>query len=202
MSDSLRPQELQHIQLPCPSLAPGVCSNSYPLSQWCHPTILSSVTFFCPCPQSFPSSVSSAVNRFFAIRWPKNWSFSFSSLAGFIPLVVTASEFQIQDCRLAFFMVQLSHPTLTYMITGQTIALTTGTFVGKVMSLLFNTLSRFVKSFLPRIKHLLISWLQSPSAVTLEPKKIKSIIVSTFSPSICHKVMGPDATICFLNVEF
>ena len=81
------------------------------------------------------------------------------------------------------------------MITGKTIALTMWTFVGKVMSLLFNTLSRFVIVFLPRIKHLLISWLQSPSAVILEPKKIKSVTASTFSSSICHEVMGPDAMI-------
>ena len=90
----------------------------------------------------------------------------------------------------AFFIVQLSHP---YMSTGKTIALTRWTFVGKVMSLLFNMLSRFVVAFLPRSKYLLISWLQSPSAVILEPKKIKS--VSIVSPSISHEVMGPDALI-------
>ena len=89
----------------------------------------------------------------------------------------------------AFFKVQLSHP---YMTTGKTIALTRQTFVGKVMSLLFNILSRLVITFLPRSKHLLISWLQSPSAVILEPQKIKS---DTVSPSICHKVMGSDAVI-------
>ena len=94
--------------------------------------------------------------------------------------------------RSAFFMVQLSHP---YMTTGKTIVLTRWTFVGKVMSLLFNTSSRFVIGFLPRIKHLLISWLQSLSEVILEPRKIKSVIVSIFSPSICHEVMGPDAMI-------
>ena len=89
------------------------------------------------------------------------------------------------------------------MTTGKTIALTIWTFVGKVMSLLFNMLSRFVILFLPRSKHLLISWLQLPSAVILEPKKIKSATVSTVSPSICHEVMAPDAIIrSFLNVEF
>ena len=92
--------------------------------------------------------------------------------------------------RSAFFIVQLSHP---YMITGKTIALTTGTFVGKVTSLLFNMLSRLVIAFLPRSKRLLISWLQTPSAVILEPKKIKSVTVSIVSPSVCHEVMGPDA---------
>ena len=81
------------------------------------------------------------------------------------------------------------------MTPGKTIALTRWTFVGKVMSLLFNTVSRLVIAFLSRNKSLLISWLQSPSAVILEPKKIKSVTVSTVSPSICHKVMGPDAMI-------
>ena len=84
------------------------------------------------------------------------------------------------------------------MTTGKTIALTGWTLVGKVMSLLFNMLSRFVIAFLPRSKFLLISWWQSPSAVTLEPKKIKSVIVSMIFPSICHEVMGPDAMILVL----
>ena len=92
----------------------------------------------------------------------------------------------------AFFIVQLSHP---YMTTGKTIVLTRWTFVGKVMSLLFNMLSRLVIAFLPKSKPLLISWLQSPSTVILEPRKIKSAIVSTVSPSICHEVMGLDAMI-------
>ena len=92
----------------------------------------------------------------------------------------------------AFFIVQLSHP---YMTTGKTIALTRWTFVGKVMSLLFNMLSRLVITSLPRSKRLLISWLQSPSSVILEPRKIKSDTVSTVSPSISHEVMGPDAMI-------
>ena len=91
-----------------------------------------------------------------------------------------------------FFIVQLSQPCMT---TEKTIALTRRTFVGKVMSLLFNMLSRLVITFLPRSKHLLISWLQSPSAVILDPKKIKSLNVSIVSPSICHQVMGPDAMI-------
>ena len=90
----------------------------------------------------------------------------------------------------AFFMVQLSHMSMT---TGKTIALTIWNFVCKVMPLLFNMLSRLVITFLPKSKHLLISWLQSPSAVILEPKKIKSFSVSIVSPSICHEVMGPDA---------
>ena len=99
----------------------------------------------------------------------------------------------------AFFIVQVSHP---YISTGKTIALTRWTFVGKVMSLLLNMLSGLVITFLPRSKHLLISWLHSPSAVIWEPPKIK---YDTVSPSICHEVMGPDAMICdlsFLNIEF
>ena len=94
--------------------------------------------------------------------------------------------------RSAYFTVQLSHP---YMTTGKTIALTRRTFVGKVMSLVLNMLSRLVITFLPRGKCLLISWLKSPSAVILEPRKIKSDTVSTVSPSISHEVMGPDAMI-------
>ena len=90
----------------------------------------------------------------------------------------------------AFFMVQLSH---SYMTTGNTIALTRRTFVGKIMSLLFNIMSRFVITFLPRSNYLLISWLHSPSGVILEPKNIKSVAVSIVSPSFCHELMGPDA---------
>ena len=92
----------------------------------------------------------------------------------------------------AFFMVQLLHP---YMTTGKIIALTRQSFIGKVMSLLFNMLSRLVIAFLPKSKRRLISWLQSPSAVILEPKKIKSLTVSTVSPTICHEAMGLDAMI-------
>ena len=96
-----------------------------------------------------------------------------------------SSKASVLQCS-AFFTIQLSHP---YMTTGKTIALTRQTFVDKVMSLLFNMLSRLVITFLPRSKHLLISWLQSPSAVILEARKIKSVTVSTVSPSICHEVM-------------
>ena len=104
-----------------------------------------------------------------------------------------SSKASILRCS-AFFKVQLSHP---YMTTGKTITFTRRTFVGKVMSLLFNMLSRLVITFLPRSKCLLISWLQSPSAVILEPQKIKS---DTISPSISHEVLGPDAMIrCELN---
>ena len=148
------------------------------------------------------------------IRWPKNWTFSFSispfnEYSGLISFRMDwldllavqgtlrsllqhhTSKASILRCS-AFFIVQLSYP---YMTTGKTIALTRQTFVGKVMSLLFNMLSRLVVTFLPRSKRLLISWLQSPSTVILEPKKIKSVTVSIVSPSIYHEVMGPDAMI-------
>uniref|UniRef100_A0AC11CZ09 Uncharacterized protein n=1 Tax=Ovis aries TaxID=9940 RepID=A0AC11CZ09_SHEEP len=148
------------------------------------------------------------------MRWPKYWSFSFSIIPSkehpgpisfrmdWLDLLAVPgthkSLLQHRSSkasilwRSAFFTVQLSHP---YMTTGKTIALTRWTFVGKVISLLFNMLSRSVITFLPRIKHLLISWLQSPSAVILEPPEIKSDTVSTVSPSICHEVMGPEAMI-------
>ena len=148
------------------------------------------------------------------IRWPKYWSFSFSispsnehpgliscrmdwldlfALHGTLKSLLQhhSSKASILRCS-AFFTVQFSHP---YMTTGKTIALTRWTFVGKVMSQLFNMLSRLVITFLPRSKRLSISWLQSPSAVILEPRKIKSATVSTVSPSICHEVMGPHAMI-------
>ena len=111
-----------------------------------------------------------------------------------------SSKASILQCS-AFFIVQLSH---SYMNTGKTIALTICTFVGKVMSLLFNMLSRSVITFLPRNKHLLISWLESPSAVIVEPQKTKSATVSTVYPSICHEVMGPDTMIlvfCMLSFK-
>ena len=97
------------------------------------------------------------------------------------------------------FIIQLSHP---YMTTGKTLALTRQTFVGKVMSLLFNMLSRLVIAFLPKSKHLLISWLHSPSAVILEPKKIKSLTVSILSSSLCHEMMIKCHDLRVLNVEF
>ena len=149
------------------------------------------------------------------MRWPKYWSFRFSIISskeipGLIsfrmdwldlPAVQGTLKSLLQHHssnasilqRSAFFTVQLS----PYMTPGKTIALTRRTLVGKVMSLLLNILSRFVITFLPRSKSLLISWLQSPSAVILEPKKIKSHTVSTVSPSISHEVMGPEAMIFF-----
>ena len=148
------------------------------------------------------------------MRWPKYWSFSFSispsnehlglisfrmdwldllAVQGTLKSLLQhhSSKASIFQCS-AFFTVQLSHP---YMNTGKTITLTRWTFVGKVMSLLFNMLSRLVITFLPRSKRLLISWLQSPSAVIQEPQKINSDTFSTVSLSISHEVMGPDAMI-------
>ena len=119
------------------------------------------------------------------------WSYSQGTLKSL--LQHHSSKASILWCS-AFFMVQLSY---LFMTTGKTIALTLWTSVGKVTSLLFKMLSRFVIAFLPRNKHLLISWLKSPSTVILEPKKIKSVTASTFSPSICHKMMGLDAMILF-----
>ena len=148
------------------------------------------------------------------MKWPKYWSFSFRIIPSKeIPWLISfrmdwldllavqgtlksllqhhSSKASILQ-RSAFFTVRLSHP---YMTTGKIIALTRRTLVGKVMSLLFNMLSRLVITFLPRSKHLLISWLQSPSAVIFEPQKIQSATVFTVSSSICHEVMGQDTMI-------
>ena len=127
---------------------------------------------------------------------PGGQSIGVSASASVLPMKTLKSLLQHHSSkasilqRSAFFTVQLSHPFTT---TGKIVALTRQTFVGKVMSLLLNMLSRLVITFLPRSKCLLISWLQSPSAVILEPPKIKSVTVSTVSPSISHEVMGSDA---------
>ena len=156
------------------------------------------------------------------IRWPKYWSFSFSispsnDYSGLISFGIDWSDLldvqeplrSLLQCHnlkasilwhSVFFMDKQSH---LFMTTEKTIALAVWTFVGKVMSLLFNILSWLVLSFLPRGKCLLTSWLQPPSAVILEPKKIKSVTISIVCPSICHEVMGPDAMILvLLNFEF
>ena len=165
-------------------------------------------------PSTFPSIRVFSNETALPIRWPEYWTFSYSispsieysrlisfriywfdllTLQGILESLLQhySSKTSIIRCS-ALFIVQLLHP---YMTTGKTIALIRGIFVGKVMSLLFNMLSRLVITFLPRSKHLLISWLQSPSAVILEPKNVKSNTVSTVSPSISHQVMGPDAII-------
>ena len=203
MSNSLRPHESQHARPPCPSLTLGVHSDSRPLSQWCHPAISSSAVPFSSCPQSLPASESFPMSQLFT--WgTKYWSFSFSiipskEIPGLISfrmdwLDLLAVQGTLKSLlqhhssnssilrHSAFFTVQLSHP---YMTPGKTIALTRWTFVGKVMSLLFNMLYRLVITFLPRSKCLLISWLQSPSAVILEPKKIKSDTISTDKLYVC-----------------
>ena len=180
----------------------------------CHPLLLP--------PSIFLSIRVFSNESVLCIRWPKYWSFSFSispsnEYSGLISFRMDwldllavqgtlksllqhyTSKASILWCS-AFLIVCLSH---LYMTTGKTIALTRWTFVGKVMSLLLNILSKLVIAFLPRSKHLLISWLQSPSAMILEPQKIKSVTVSIVSPSICHEMMGPDAMILvFLSVEF
>ena len=170
----------------------------------CRPLIL--------LPSILPSIRVFSNESILCIRWPKYWSFSISPSNEFSGLIsfrmdwldllavqgTLQSLFQHHSSkasvlwRSAFLMVQLSHP---YMSTGKTIALSIWTFVGKVISLLFNMLSRLVIAFLPRSKGLLISWWQSPSAVILEPPKINSLTVTIVSPSICHEVMGPDAMI-------
>ena len=143
--------------------------------------------------QFFPSGGQSFS---FSISPSNEYSGLISLMIDWLDLLVgqetlKSSKASILQC-LVFFMVQLSHP---YMTTGKTIALTRWVIVGKVMSLLFNMQSRLVIAFLPRSKHLLISWLQSPSAVILEPPKVKSVTVSIVSPSICHEGMGLDTMI-------
>ena len=165
-------------------------------------------------PSIFPNIRVFSKKSVLCISWPKYWSFSFSispsnEYSGLISFRIDWLDLLAVHGTLksllqhhgskasilqhsAFFMVQLLNP---YMTMRKTIALTRWIFVSKEMSLLFNMLSRFVKAFLPRSSRLLISWLQSPSAVILEPPKIKSLTVSTVFPSICYEVMGPDAMI-------
>ena len=217
VSNSLRPHGLQHARLLCPSPSPGACSNSGPLSQWHHPTIS-----FCH-PHLLLPSVFTSIRVFsnesaLHIRWLKYWSFNFSinpsnEYSGLISFKIDwfdllavqgtlkesspAPQFEsISSSALSLLHVQLSHP---YMTTGKTTALTIWTFVGKVMSLLFNMLPRFIIAFLPRSKRLLISWLQSPSAVILEPKKIKSVTVSISRQILNHWTTRNSITFIFSN---
>jgi len=190
MSDSLWPHGLQLARLPCPSSTPRACSNSSPSSRWWHSTISSSIVPFSSRLQFFPASRSFPMSQFFASH---GQSIGVSALASVLPMNIqdwfplrwtgwislqsklisrvfsntTVQKHQFFGAQL-FLWSQLSHPCLT---TRKTIALTIWTFVGKVISLLFNMLSRLVISFLPRSKHLLISWLQTLSAVILESKK-------------------------------
>ena len=211
MSDSLRPHGLQHTRLLCPSPTPRAYSNSCPSCRWCHSTISSCRPLLLP-PSVLPSMRIFSNESVLHITWPKYWRFSFgispsneySGLISFrmdwLDLLAVQetlkSLFQHHSSKASilwhstFFIVQLSHP---YRTTGKTIGLTRQTSVGKVMSLFLNMLSRLVIAFLPRSKYLLISWLQSPSALILEPPEIKSVTFSIVSSSICHKVLGPDA---------
>ena len=169
-------------------------------------------------PHLLPPSIFPVIRVFSSeltlhFRWPKYWSFSFSispsyeysglisfridwidllAVQGTLKSLLQYHSSKASIFRRSAFYGQLSHP---YVTTGKTTALSRWTFVSKIMSLLFNMLSRFVMAFLPKSKRLLISWLLSPSAVTLEPKKINSLTVSIISPSICYEVMEPDAMI-------
>jgi len=189
VSDSLQPHELQHARPPCPSPTPGVHSDSRPTSGWCHPSISSSKVPFSSCPQSLPASGSFPMSQRFpwggqstgvsasAPFLPKNTQ-DWSPLGwiGWISLKSKGLSREFSNTTVQkhqFFSSQLYSQSNfhihTWLTTGKTIALTRQTFVDKVMSLLLNMLSRLVITFLPRSKHLLISWLQSPSAVILEP---------------------------------
>ena len=192
MSGSLRPHELQHARLPCSLSTTRACLNSCPLIRWCHPTISSSVVPFSSCPQSLPASESFPMSQLFT--WGGQ-STGVSGSASVFPMNIQAGLISFRMDWLALLAVQgtlqslLQHhsskasilqysaffysPTLTSIhdYWKKTIALSRQTFVDKVTSLLFNMLSGLVITFLPRSKHLLISWLQSPSAVILEPPK-------------------------------
>ena len=215
MTDSLWPHGLQYVRLPCPLPSPGACSNSWPLSHWCHPTISSSVITF-SCLQSFPASGSFLMSQLFASG---GQSIGVSASASVLPVNIQdwfpfrltrliflqskglqhhSSKASILRCS-AFYVVQLSHP---YMITGKTIALTRWTFVSIKMSLLFNILFRLVMAFLPRSKHLLISWLHSISAVIWSPRKKVYHCFHCFP--VCLPRSGGTGChdLSFLNVEF
>ena len=178
VSYSLQPCGLQHARLPCPSLTPRACSNSCPLSQHVRWMVIpSNLLILCRplllLPSIFPSIRVFSNESVLHIRWPKYWSFSFS----------------LSPSKKYSGLISLQSKGLSRVFSNTTVQ----KHQFKVMSLLFNTLSRLVIAFLPRSKHLLISWLQSPSAVMMKPRKIKSLTVSTVSPSICHEVMGSDA---------
>ena len=208
VSNSLRPHRRQHAKPPCPSPAPRVYSNSCPLSLWCHPTISSFVAPFSSHLQSFPESGSFQISLFFTSG---GQSVGASASASVLPMKIQGwfslgwtGWMSLQSKGLStvfynttvqkhqFFSAQLSLYSSSHIHTWlleKTIALTIRTFVGKVISLLFSMLSRLVITFLPRSTRFLISWLQSPSAVILEPKKIKSATVSTVSPLVACKYL-------------
>ena len=205
VSDSLRPHESQLARPPCPSPTPRIYSNSCPSSRWCHPAISSFVAPFSSCPQPLPGSGSFTMSQLFA--WGGQ-SIGVSASASVLPMNTQEWSPLGRTCWISLYSKGLSrvfpntivqnHQIFSAQLSSQSnchIALTRWTFVGKVMSVLFNMLSRLVITCLPRSKCLLISWLQSPSTVILESPKIKSDTVYTVSPSISHEVMGPDAMI-------
>ena len=207
---TLWPHGLQCAKLLHPSPSAGVCANLCTLSQWCHPAISPSVVPFFSCFQSFPASGSLQMSWLFTSGGLRTGASTSASLlikqfplgsTGLISLLSKGLSRVFSKTTVwkhYFFGAQpflLSSSHICTWLLEKIIALTIQTFVGKVMSLLFNMLSRLVIAFLPRSKCLLISWLQSPSTEILGPKKIKSVTMSTVSPSICHKVMGPDAMI-------
>ena len=202
MSNSLWPHGLQQTRLPCPSPSPRACSNSCPLSRWCHPTISSSVVPFSRR-LSFPTSRSFQMSQLFASGGQSIKSFSFSinpsnkysGLISFridcfdlLPVQRTFKSLLLHHSLKASTLSILYGPTLisiydcwknhSFWLDGP---------LSAIWSLLFNMLSRFVIAFLPRSKHLLVSWLQSPSAVILEPKKVKSVTVFTFPHQFAMK---------------
>ena len=214
MSDSMRPHDCS-----TPGLPLSITNSQSLLKLMSVESVIPSNHLISCRPLLLPPSVFPSIRIFsnesaLRITWPNYWSFSFSispsnEYSGLISFRMDWLDFlAVQETlksllqphspkasvlqHSAFFIIQLSHP---YMTTGKTIALTRWTFVGKVISLLFNMLSRLVIAFLPRSNHLLISWLQSPSAVISEPRKIKSLTVSIVSSYICHEVMGPDVMI-------
>ena len=219
VSDSLQFHEPQDTMPPCPSPTPRVYPNQCPLSRWCHPTISSLLLQ----PSIFPSISVLSNKSTLGTRWPKYWRFSFNitpsnehpGLNSFKMhwLDLRAVQGTLKSLRQhhsskasvlrssAFLIVQLSH---SYMTTGKTIALTRWIFDDKVMSLLFNMLSRLAIAFLPRSKCLLISWLQSPSAVILDPKKISLSLFPLFPHLFALKWWAwmSCQDLSFLDVEF
>ena len=219
MSNPLQPHGLQHARLPCPPLSPGFCPNSCPLSQWCHPTISPSVALFSSCLLSFPTSGSFPVS-WLSISGGQSIGASASALVlpmniqSWFPLGLTGlSPCYPKDSQESSPVTQFKsiNSSVLSLLYGPTLTSIQKYWKNHSLdnldlcwqrSLLFNMLSRFVIAFLPRSKGFLISWLQSPSAVVLESKKIKSATISIFPIYL----LWSDGTRChdlgFLNVEF
>ena len=214
------PHGLGHARPPCPSPTPRAYSNSCLLSWWCHPTISSSVIPFSSCLQTFPDSGSFQMRQLFASGnrstgvsaltqvftrniqdwFPLGWTDWISLLSKGLSRVFSNTTVQ----KHQFFSTQLSLSSNSpiHTTSGKTIVLTRWTFTGKVMSLLFNKLSSLVIGFLPRSKHLLISWLQSPSAVILEPTKLSLSLFPLFPIYLPWSDVTRCHDLSFLNVEF